>query len=561
MHFLAAAARHIYAALDGRILAGTAGLFLVFLLVEPFYHATSRLPRTVYETPFITGAALISSPAFLAGWVATLVVLWRAPRATWMALAPAARWLWLPTAAALFALTWHLTTLDYNWALDRVFLLDRVLLAALAVLALLHPAFLSAFIVSAHAFTGQLNVSPLYFNWTDTKAIYQILLVLFIWTTLHDLRLWGVRWRGRSLHVPIASGWALLLGILGSWYFLSAVGKVQLGWLWENNLAHLVRAAYEQTGWLTELPDDTYAFVVDSVERFAVPMQFAALLAEGLVLLYFASRWTTVGILAFCIGLHVMIFATTGILFWKWALVNLALIVAFVAMGREGWKRAFPRWTMLCACASIIVLHTSFGPRLTKLAWFDSPFVHRFHFEVTGESGQLYEAIPSTFAPFDSRFAQARWYYLTRVPRLVDCFGSTDDRDLYHALLAAQSPEEVNRIVSTAGTSKYSDSLRADFTLLMRQFLDVSYTRAETTVFDAGPLKAPLHIWSRQRSDATLPLYTFQEPATRVAVTLVHRHYFDDAFVVVSSHDVLTVSRETESQSRDSTRSVVIRQP
>ena len=91
------------------------------------------------------------------------------------------------------------------------------------------------------------------------------------------------------------------------------------------------------------------------VDAMALPMQAGALLAEGVVILYFASRRLTMGIFIFCAVLHTMIFVTTGILFWKWMLVNLGLFGAFWVFGRTDFRLAFPRWTLLLSTGTKVI--------------------------------------------------------------------------------------------------------------------------------------------------------------------------------------------------------------
>jgi hypothetical protein len=531
--------------LDGAVLAGAAVVSALFLLLEPAFYAILSTPRAAYEAPSLLVAAFGHSAAYGLGWGLSALALAAAPRRVWWRLPADARWLWLPAGAAVVVVAWHLGTLDANWVLGREYRLDRVLLVLVALGALLHPALLAAFAACALAFTGQLHVPGVRFGWLDTNVLYHALLIAFLGITAYAPGWRGrpVRWRGRGLGVPVASTWAVLLGVLAAWYLLPAIGKVRLDWLSENNLAHLLHAAYEQHGWLAWLGPERHAALGDSVRRWAVPMQAFGLAAESLVLFVFWSRRVAIGLLALCFALHAGIFAASGVFFWKWMVLLAAIAAAFWWMGEARWRRLFPRSTMLAAAVPIALGYALLGPRPSILAWYDTPLVYRFQIEVTGESGRRYEATPAAFAPFDSRFAQARFYALAETPRLVDCYGNTYRRHPYRALLAAETAAEVREIVERYGERRASPEGRAELEALFRRFLDATHERAARPPLDFGPVRAPLHLWTGQRHDARLPAYRHEEPLRRLEITLVHRHGVGSRYRVVSEERVLTVER------------------
>ena len=156
-------------------------------------------------------------------------------------------------------------------------------------------------------------------------------------------------------------------------------------------------------------------------------------------------------------------------------------------------------------CASIIFVHAAVSPRITKLAWYDSAFVYRFRFERIGESGTRYEIISDTFAPWDSRFAQSRWFFLTDVPRLVDVFASTHSLEVFERLGAATSAEEVSTIVDQYGWRMQDDEQTAAFDIFLQRFMTMSKWRSSAEpVINFHNLAAPTTFG---RTNDTMPFY------------------------------------------------------
>ena len=544
--------------LDRNILGGAALLFALFLVMEPILFVVRALPREVYDAPSIFGAALFSSPAFAAGCGLSLLAFSLAPRRAWWRLPPPARRFWLPAAVAVLAVTWHLTTLEFNWALDRSFAPDRVLLAALAVASVMHPAFLAAFVVAAHAFTGQLNIPPMRFSWLDTNVLFHVMLAVFLWTTLHDLRVPRRLAASGRLHIPAGSGWALLLGVFGAWYFLPALGKMRIGWLQNEETSNLFFNVYEQFGWLGFLDPALHLALGQWIDRLSPLLQLIGVLTETVVILLFVSRRITIGILAMCLSMHLMIFGMTGILFWKWAVVLAAIIFVFARIGRENWRRAFPRATMLTATASIIVIYALVGARPSILAWYDSALVYRFTMEATGESGTRYELMPAQLGPYDSRFVQSRFYFLTDTPRLVDGHGALWNLTAYRAIGEAETKEEILAVIDEHGAPEVAPEKRAALADMLARFLDATHEYPGGFPMDLRPVKAPQHLWAYQRRDAALPRYHFQEPLDSLSIHLVQRHRQGDRYVVISEErGVLVVGREPRpAGGRSDTRSL-----
>lgn len=554
---IAAGAHRFVGSVDRATVAWTAALFVAFMVVEPLTYNTSRLPIEWYES----GSILIStlrSPTVVVGWIVAIVLVGMRPDLRWHRLPFAARLLQIPTVTTVVALTWHLSTLEYNFALGHGFTLDRIVLVVLAAGCVFHPGALAAFVVFAHAVTGQLNVAPMFFSWTDTMVLHQLLLValLFIAATavvpgiadrIGRMTTGPETFRSRLAPIdapPPAACWALFVGVLSSWYLRSAIGKARLGWVSTNDLSNIVRAARRQHGWLGSLDAERFEQIVSFVEQWRLPIQIGALIAEFGVLAYFFSRRVSVVAAALGIALHVMVYLTTGILFWKWMAVDVSLIAVFVLVGSRGRheRPVFARNTMMVATIAVMVVHAVVSPRVTELAWYDSTFVYRFQFEAVGVSGDVYEVVPEQFAPWDSRFGQSRWFFATDTPLLVDVFGSVKSRPLLDALDRAESPDDVLDVIERFGRPVTDAQQTAAFERFLQRFMEFSGRDDAPDVMGIGLIRAPHHLWTGQPPDTPEPVYDFSEPVVRITVELTMWNLVGDDYVEVSRADVLDVA-------------------
>ena len=95
---------------------------------------------------------------------------------------------------------------------------DRLLLAGLGLLTIYRPAFMGAFLLVAYMLTGQYN-EPLQFSWTDKLVIYQLGVVIFLFLAVRS-----VLGRRMTQNAPFI----LMCAVLAQWYFVPAIGKLEL---------------------------------------------------------------------------------------------------------------------------------------------------------------------------------------------------------------------------------------------------------------------------------------------------------------------------------------------
>jgi hypothetical protein len=475
----------------------SAACLALFALLRPRLLGWTRLPEAGYFEPWIAWQALRQPGALLLLLPGVLALLRRRELA-WRRLDCGGA-LRLIAGGAALALAWSLATLDYNLYLDRWHALDRALLAASALLVLAHPGFAAPFLVSALAFAGQLEHPLGAQSWTDKAPLVHLLLLFSVWLAFACAR----RADARVFLL-------LALCARAADYVVPAFGKLEIGWLEHERLAHLWLAARSH-GWLAGLPEETALRVAAWIDAANAPLLWATLALELAPLLAFADRRLAAALLLGAIGLHAGIFAASGICFWKWMWLDALLAGAILGPARARIASLFgPRspafWLSvpLVGCGAAV-----FGS--VRLAWIDTPLDHVYAVEVVGASGRAYPVGPEHFAPYDLHFAQNRFAYLVDAPHLAMTYGGSHDLAAARSLSAARGADEVRAIDARLGAShRDRERVRRLAHFLARHFAALNRQGEKPRL----ALRAPHHIWASAGEGA----WVGQEPVERVRV-------------------------------------------
>jgi len=486
------------------LLQVTLGL-AVFLLVEPLVFACGRLPASVYDRPIIVVGALGHAAPLIVLLSSVIAVTVFHRRLRWRAMELGTMVRWLALANCL-ALAWAYSTYPYNYWLDRPHDLDRALLFVLPWLVLWHPGFLGVFLAHAYLMAGQFN-EPLQYSWTDKLLVYEVLLLLFVfvWLTLAT----------RQGLLPFVGGALCLVAL---YYAVPAGGKLVLGWLARNDQANIVLSAWHQNGWLDGLGTVGRNRVVALVAWTAPLLKLATLAFEIGVVIMLRHRRVAVGLLLGCAAMHVGILLTTGIFFWKWIVLDLSLAAVVWWLPAGDARRLFGPVQAAVGVGLIAVLFVTHR-RPVILAWFDSPMAFQFRIEAVGADGTAYEVTPAALAPYDLPLAQGRFYYLTDVPMLVDCLGSTPHWGMARRLNAARTAEDLAAIRAVFGSPRTNATSADRFELLIQRFFRHQQAPRATSWMSRLP-SPPQHIWTAPHRGDGQETYDGQDAIGSVRIRL-----------------------------------------
>lgn len=355
-----------------------------------------RIPRGKYPTAWWRFAALLALAA-----AASFAIDWAAiPHGH-------------PTRVLVLVLTALLTWKHFSQDIDITTKvtneLERWVMVTLAITTYWFPlALLPWMFLVLHSFKGWTHHGTVPLRWLMWFVSFALCVVL----------------PGRFLSSfdPTAPWVGEMFWILGvtchvSHYVIPAIAKMELGrhlWSWaiENRLHHVAASSYSW-GWMRFLKRETMAKIARSVAPFDRVLQVVTLVLEFGVIFALFHKHVLYGCLIGLSLMHFGIYFSTGILFWEWVVTNAAICHAIALFDPSRIPMLFSIPTGV-AC---VVLHFVFANRgklwkPVRLAWWDTPFTQRIHWDVLGNSGKRYSLNNDFMCPHERLYGRVFGYFL-----------------------------------------------------------------------------------------------------------------------------------------------------
>jgi hypothetical protein len=502
-------------------LGRTAVLILLFALLNTAIFQIVNLPESAYFQPVIFAQAVRQlSFIFLLLWGLVPIVKFRDLR--WGKFENG-RSLRFAIFLIALILAWSFSTYDYNHYYNQAHYFDRFLLILLALLIWLHPIFVSFFVLFAIVMARQFSFPLADYSWTDKRVLFDVL-ILFS-TLLYAKLFW--RWAERYF---------LLLGLclFTANYVMSAAGKLSLNWLAHDDLADLVVAGYVN-GWFPFWSETAVLRLADLIHTINLPLLLLTLLIEIAPIFLFLHRRLAIIILLGVVGLHLNIFLSSGIFFWKW--IALALIFVFVLMRLDGKQvtAVFNKQNVALSLFIFLLSPLFFHP--VQLAWYDTPFNNFYRLEAVGESGRVYEIDRHFLAPYDIIFAQNRFWYLNDESTLVGTYGAADKLVVAVGIQQANSAADMQQLSDEQGQNYFDAAKATRFKEFVQSYFGSLNENGRKTI-PLNILAAPQHIWSYAKGNG----YDMQEPVHSVRVNLVKTWYVDSHIRTLSDEVIQEIA-------------------
>jgi len=190
-------------------------------------------------------------------------------------------------------------------------------------------------------------------------------------------------------------------------YFFSGLQKVVLEggpflWVMENPTHQL--ALYAVEGGF--LPVAHWPWVRDVALGIATSMEalinLTILLGQLAALICIARRGSMIAVTLFYDLTHLVIFLVSGIFFWKWIIMNLALVAAM---------RRLPAWVegknvVVAGMLAVVLAPQVFN--IVRLGWYDSPAMVLSELVAVTEDGREYQVPSNYFGTISVSAAQSR---------------------------------------------------------------------------------------------------------------------------------------------------------
>ncbi len=427
--------------------------------------------------------------------------------------------------AVVVAQAWLVVGAPYNLVTDHSYGADRTLALVLAALALGRPAFLPLLTAVGLLFAAQEDTPIEGFNWTERRVFLDVQIAFAGFLLVRRLT-------AAKTHALLF----LCLAIVGGAYVWPGVNKLQIGpeltsWLRENDLGNLFMSCWA-TGFHNGMSEPTAVGVARTLGSLSAILAVATLAIEFSGALLVVHRRLTPLLLLLFVGMHVGIFLSSGILFWKWMVVDTAFAAFFWRHGAEVFAQ-WPRWLRAAGVVAVALSHWTLEPQ--TLGWWDTRFSRVYDLEVVVKDGSVKQLSPHDLAPFDLPFIQARIAYAADAPTLTGTFGSASSYATWKRLQAAD-PKAVQRM--QAGRKSGLDETKA-------RRLDRMLQASAATLNKYGgraPLwwipSPPAHMHHQPRAQADVgPRWTGQ-PITAVRIRLREVFYDGQRMVTLTNRIV-----------------------
>jgi poly-gamma-glutamate synthesis protein (capsule biosynthesis protein) len=501
-------------------IAAVLGLYVV---TRQPWGSLTRLTAAVFDASFLLPRALGERSVLLAvvgAVVVGIVAEVRERRLPPLSHRSALRGI---VAAVVVAQAWTLVFGEVNLYSGRAYVLDRVVLAAVALVALRRVAWAPLFLVLSLVVMAQATAGIDALCWTDMRLLLdaQILFAAFL-----------VVRAVLSADTPV---FVLVLLVVAAGSYVGpgldklGLGATPLAWVREDDLGNIVVAAW-LGGWLTSLSSTTVIAVAHVVSALSPVFCFATLCIElGPVFAPLRSR-----VAAVCLGaavlMHTMILVLTGIFFWKWIVVDVALAVVCWRHGRA-LLDTMPLGVRVAAVFVLFATQPILAPQ--HLGWWDTRLTQAFVVDVVDKRGAVHAFPPLAFAPYDVDFAQSRFFFLGGPAKKTGTFGATNSAPLHQRLQGAKTAADVDKIFTRSkGTADARATARFE-TFLRRYFVHLNAR--------GGQLPFTPHVPSHIQVRRPAPTWEGQHVA-EVRVRLIETLYDGDALVPVGDTLVARVT-------------------
>lgn len=296
-------------------------------------------------------------------------------------------------------------------------------------------------------------------------------------------------------------------------YFWSAVAKLVLAggwtsWVIENPTHSLILTAHEGGFSPLSIVDWLPGWLWSTLNGpGAVALNVAVLFTQAVSLVAIANRRSIILLTLIYDAQHIAIFLLTGIFFWKWILLNFA-IVAAVSLLRSN---TFPPLTT-AACICMVVIAPYFFT-IARLGWYDSYSFNNLKVYALLKNGESVRIPSNYFLEYSVLFAQQypgrpyNGHFATLT------YGATVDYDVFVKANNCGLPITEETIGSSSGMAKAESLIRAHHERVLRLAKDrVSFN------YDFYPH----HIWSNPfLFDAAARLNPVDVVGYRVSVSSV----------------------------------------
>jgi hypothetical protein len=273
-------------------------------------------------------------------------------------------------------------------------------------------------------------------------------------------------------------------GIVKMGHFVDLIDGIHF-WTWtvENPTYVLINNAwYSGNLPIAGFPKLTQ-HVFDFMKAVAIPANFIVISTQIIcIICLFKITWTKF-ITIFYDLLHLTIFITTGIFFWKWIILNTAIATALFSVR----KVKIPKMVVLFLM--LVVLFSPFVFNIVKLGWLDTRANNIAYLLVIDKAGREYRVPSNYFGALSITFAQQRIGRPFEGFFKTGTFGNSYDYDVF---LESNSCQSIQLESSKKALTREEVETLSSFISRHHRYIIENVNEKGHFLYDAFPH----HIWT-----------------------------------------------------------------
>lgn len=224
----------------------------------------------------------------------------------------------------------------------------------------------------------------------------------------------------------------------------------------------------QQRGWLTSWSSSNQTALYDFLNKYSVLLQGFILVVEvGAIFILRNIKLACVLLCSFVL-MHLSICLVSGILFWKWMLID-ALLITIIIVNRNALIRElFTRSNFKISI--VIVLFSFIWLRPYTIIWFDTKLNQFFVYEAEDVNGFTCELNKNDFNPYHQWIQYDKlWFLVNHEVLNVSGFGYTSNYST-KSTLDTISAQRLNQMIVNSGANKKNQKKSEEFANFLKVF-------------------------------------------------------------------------------------------
>ena len=284
----------------------------------------------------------------------------------------------------------------------------------------------------------------------------------------------------------------ICMAIVNAWYLEAGMGKLDISWL-KYNITSYLHAAQYYYGWLSFIPIEYMRELNIVIHNFNDVIQIGVILIEVLIpIIFIIDKRITILLLFILNAFHLTIFLLSGILFYAWNLMLLCFLFILIKNKEISGKIFKLNYKVVYL---VLLISAPFYLKMSSLYWYDSGFFRIYEFYLKHNNNRFQKLDASFFTPYDTNFAQNRFYFIEDKLQISNVAGSTRDTTVVNFVKNYNGSkiiiDSTYSSITQNGVEVFNKQKKEKFFLFLKKFIN---NKMKHDFKFINYIDAPMHI-------------------------------------------------------------------